>query len=518
MNKYRALIWEQTRVAGVLAVWCFFIGTMILLACRFAFGIQLHPTTAEFGRIPFLVITLGIAGCFVLRQDGGGHMVTTFEKRLARLPVRTLPLTSIVFFTRLAYLALACVALRWVNVWLFGAQDSFGLFYSVVPVSVYLLAQTIAWTHRSLTVWPYLAVILLVIAPVAASLMTGQGYLELLGAAIEALATPGALPLLLVGAYGLSLLGVHIDRRDERYGPPTLREWSERLSARETDETGFPSPLQAQMWYEHARAGRLLPMLTLAFTLAFSLIALGMPGLKMIASIAAQAIPLAAFVIAALITGMIAFRPRSQYMYLRPVETRLLAQAKIRVLGRSLLATLPIPAALSIAGFLIFGGAERELLWGSITHGEAAVSEVLAVFLGPVLAASCVAWIALLPLVRSSILPALAMVFVPMTVALVVDLTVGLGSVDDIGLTLWSISAVTIVACLLSFASARRAGHLRTSGVVSALFGAVAVAGLLILIGPSDIPVALPVILLPGVLLVSALAGTPLTIQDKRVH
>jgi hypothetical protein len=130
-TRYRTLIWEQRRVAGVVVLAAYFLClavqlTYLILHPSETVLAKIHETLVFlFGGTPILgryaadfalndvkamcidtgelfAILAACALCF--RLDSAGNLAYTFEGRLLRLPVRTVPLVLTQFWTRVALL------------------------------------------------------------------------------------------------------------------------------------------------------------------------------------------------------------------------------------------------------------------------------------------------------------------------------------------------------------------------------------------------------------------------------
>jgi hypothetical protein len=147
----RALIWEQWRLAGVTALSLFGVATVLMAIMRAQYGwFMIHASDARnFSTGIAVGATLAAAAIFMLRFDTVGHLTAGFEKRLARLPVKTLPLVTIPFVTRLAYLVLLVFALALLHMAFFAEYPR--LFFLLLPINLYAIAQAYAWSRKAVT-------------------------------------------------------------------------------------------------------------------------------------------------------------------------------------------------------------------------------------------------------------------------------------------------------------------------------------------------------------------------------
>ncbi|MFP4502009.1 MAG: hypothetical protein ACLFTT_13485 [Candidatus Hydrogenedentota bacterium] len=401
-----ALIWEQWRLAGVTALTLFGVAMplMVILSGvlpNYYWSVTdarwLSPIDAKlFCHATFLATALGAAVLFMLRFDGAGHLRASFDKRLARLPVKTLPLATIPFLTRLAFLTVLILALGGLYTLLL--WEPLDLFSLLFPLVLYSIAQAYAWSRKAVTGLDYLLPLVVILTPLLILLFRSYatGYLGALAAFVTLLASPYLTPPLVAAAFGVALLGVHWERQDIRRGLPTVSEIRDfatgrfSISARHT-----ASPLAAMVWYESRRMGARMPLVYLALVVLGFVITLSIPGVREEASLVAQFIPLLALPIAALVGGAPSLWSKSRYALLRPVETRTIAQAKIIAAVRVLTGTTLLATALSLVGFYIAArNAELVLIQQAYAAGEIAMVEIAGMLLGPCLLAFAVAWVA----------------------------------------------------------------------------------------------------------------------------
>lgn len=415
--KYRALIWEQARVAGVIAAWSLLVAAVFAAVQLLSSATGFLPSwTAREGTRVFLsfgafLLTVPMA----LRLDVRGHLIAGFEPRLGRLPLRTLPLTAIPLFTRALFLfalsvclwgLLLVMSVVFLHLHRLGYRTSDWPFTRIlVPVECYLLIQAVLWSWRSVKGAGYVigaalfTAVLLLPGPHARShdllfsLRTLHGYA----------ATWPAFGLVAAFSFGLALLGVHWERRDARHGLPTrddIAEWRDRV--RRPRMTPFRSAAEAQIWYERRRLGARLP-LAMLFVLVFSatVLAVFMTSRRDIGVFAQYwpyvslffAVPVAMLTVYG--TSAARKRPASLFPYLRPMASAHLAWAAQLALLRSFAMTLGLAFLLSMLGYVAFGPLETRLIVDALRHGETNVIEVAALFVGPLLFAACACWVAL---------------------------------------------------------------------------------------------------------------------------
>jgi hypothetical protein len=483
--KYRALVWEQSRVAGPAAAFCalFALLSMFFLwaAAYRAYGIHVvDARSISEAMITYAALALG--GVLTLRQAASGQLAPGFDPRHARLPVRTLPLVTVQFTVRLLSLLLLCAALGGAYTAFFRQRpETLSL---LLPVSVYLVAQTLAWSYRSVTGISYMLPAALFLAPalLARAVAYRQGYFDAAGRLADALVSPAGVLVLLPAAYALSLLGVHWERRDERHGLPTARDLRVWLGVRAAaPAAGFGSALAAQVWLEWRRTGWMLPAVLSATTGLAGIVLWTVPVRRADLSLLTQFIPLALLPLAAVIAGAACLWDRTGYAVLRPVRTRDMARAKLLAMGRALTHGATLAAVLSIAGFAVFGRAEFGLLRESLAHGETTHIEIATLVLGPCLLAVFAAWVALWLTTRLMAL----LVLGPAAVLVILVACFSRPAALHTTAGLFWVWAVTVIAAVVfALAHAVWRGWMTRAGFVCTLGVWAVLAGVIFAIGP----------------------------------
>ena len=406
-TKLQALLWEQNAVAGRVAGMWLLTGTCMLAYVSF------DPYRKDFFEVVamYCVATLGTATVLILRNDAVGHLVTSFERRLTRLPLNTFALVAVPLGIRFFYLCVVCGLLGLVAGVLNGEMLSLPIL--LLPLYLYLIAQAFAWSRRSLVLVNYLVPLLVILSPAIITLDFGGPH------DLEAvLQSPWISLSLLFTVAGISftlcLAGVTLERRDQRIGFGWLIALSERIQERRVrPDIIFRSPMEALLWYERQRVIWLLPVFTgLAFlVLTFLVLTIGATNLNLNVSkfilvpgsrkafpelsLFAQYLPLIALALGAIPAGLLGFWPKSELNMLRPAESQQLACAKLLVFGESLLVTLGGVGLLSLGGFLMFGRAEIQLLGDSYAAGYANLAEILNSLLIPCVTFTVAAWVLL---------------------------------------------------------------------------------------------------------------------------
>jgi hypothetical protein len=250
--KIRALVWEQTRVAGIVGLWCFLVTAMLY----FVIGLGLYRIdVTDYLTLHFLLLFLG-GVLFLFRQNNSGHLVIGFEHRLARLPLYNVPLALVPLAARCACYALYGMGM----VILFRFHLGYFLPASMLlfPVAVYALVQSAVWSGSGL-----------LCLGVAAASVAGWVLFELwvapevyLSALVDGSLRPieDVVVVLLLGylfaiAFGLSLLGIRWQRTRSVPGIsllPGTRTGASRQP--NTPRADFRSVLDACLWFDQRSA------------------------------------------------------------------------------------------------------------------------------------------------------------------------------------------------------------------------------------------------------------------------
>lgn len=427
--RYRMLLWEQSRTAGVL---CACIGAMaILLMLAVVSGVppfNLQPYDIEDMLTPILLGALLVASVVVVvRQDVHAQLALDFEPRLLRLPARTLILVLTVFGMRLLFLCCLLLTLNLGYALLHHTPADSA--YSMVALNLFLLAQACAWARRSITglVWLVPAGLL-----VAALWLMSRGFSIgtsvniLMSAFYTSLAqftTRSSLLSSIPATFLLAWLGVAWQRRDERHGLPgagDVYSWLRDLGS--TRIRPFHAPFDAQLWYEQRRIGRLLPLLTLLCTGVLALAYLVIPGRRELAGeysvlMPFWFIPYFGLFAGALIAGVVGLGPRDAYIGLRPQRPQTAAMAILLIQARALFICFWLVVTLSIL-FMLAHGHHSVLLVAMLREGHISALSAAMLLLTPAVAAIAIAWILLWLTTLPFLGPILMMVFCFVSIAL----------------------------------------------------------------------------------------------------
>lgn len=390
-NPYKALIWEQNRVAAVASGACL-LTTVLLL-----FWLKMPPMGGSTQELAIGLIVLSLLGTglvLLLRNDPEGHLITTFERRLARLPVATFGLVAIPLLARVVYLVMCCVVLYALYALLYGARMPAEAL--LLPVLGYLIAQAYTWSRRTLTGLEYVLPLALFLLPALMSFTMTLGertYLESAQYLLSSAARPISFVVLSAGCVVLAFAGVYLERRDARVGLPTLREMLEWFAAREAAPAApFASSEAAQLWYERRRSLRLLPVLSLVIFLALYLIALTLSLPAALANALPRTLPAFAFAITAAPASLAGIYAGSRYDLLRPQTSRNIARAKLLVTAEAICSTSALMAVCAVLAFVILAPAMMRLLLDARAVGEITTAGITVILFGPILCAALASW------------------------------------------------------------------------------------------------------------------------------
>ncbi len=473
---YRALLWEQWRVAGVTAL-SIAATALLVMGCMYASygpGYLNRSDAADAGIWGLYALSLMAVAALCLRQDAAGHLVFSFERRLARLPIRTGTLVSIIFAARFVAMAVMLLAAAVIYRLFFAAWPS--AFALLLPLSCFALVQAFLWCRQAFTGLDYLAPAALLMAPAMhAALFIGAGggpertasYLNSAQFCVQWLGSPIGIVCSMVVAYAASLTGVAWDRRDIRRGLPTLAELREMADGALRAKADTTSPIAAQVWYE---SRRMMVNMTLVWLLTLAIIGMltaAFPSVHRELSMIAQYGPLAALVL----TGPVAaIWPRSRYAMLRPHSNSAIAGARLIAFAQALTYLTLAAAVLSILGLLTAGyGVETLILADAWARGDIGLAGICALALAPCVVAFLTAWTVFGIFAAASR-------WVVLGVAVLIAGGIAVYSVDDDLLTLAGISlAITgVTGAITVYAFVRRAITWRTlagcAGVAAAVW------------------------------------------------
>lgn len=391
---YRALLWEECRVGGSIALGCLVAGLLALCSLWAGMGGDnplLKDTRNEVLYVVF-GLPLALSLLLTLRTANSGNLSIAFPPRLLRLPVYTRPLVALLLGARLGMmltvagiLALAARALfvyPWPMAW--------------VPAVclIFLYVQTLAHLRKPAPVLAALGCLLLG-GCFWALLTAGPATMKDVAAWVDFPALALASVAVLAPGYAVNVWAVGGARRGHRVGKGFARFWPERIPVpRIAAPKAFSSAFAAQVWWELRHHAIWLPLATfvnwcvmhvfwscasltpkdywsdearyfwdvrvLSYVFAIVSGGLACAGLRL-------GVPAAGRVNTATFAG------------LRPVTSAELALAKLAAYALVLASTLLVVTGLSLYGYLASGNwtnyrdIQDMLANGCLTHRELAV-------------------------------------------------------------------------------------------------------------------------------------------------
>ncbi len=270
-TKVRALIWEECRVSGVLALYNLALGALFFALSLFEdSSVPWKNGNDDFAFCIVLGFPLLSALLFVLGMDNSGHLTMGYPRRILNLPVHTHTTVTVTLAFRTLFLLLLGFGLLGICALRFGQAPWSAAILFVA--SLYVLIQLFDWLRQPVS---GLASLLLVSVLALLVLLLGNMYDVMLSLVkmdwniYWALLCVG---ILFSTGLGISILSVSATRRGKRFGPPELWElpalWTRNRHAR---QASFNSPLDAEVWFERKRSPLVMPGLTLLiFALLFS--------------------------------------------------------------------------------------------------------------------------------------------------------------------------------------------------------------------------------------------------------
>ncbi len=412
-DKYRALVWEQSRLAGVVSVWCLGLGVSFIAWLWLAQQLRwifMHDAQ-ELGALATVIGSAAAALIFTLRFDAAGHLTFGFDARLFRLPIKIGPCTTIILvFRALGVLVVALGSVISCNALLGG---NIGIWPVVGVVALYLTTQALSWSKDSVPSIKYLLPALLV--AVVLFLLGGGGRAIAESQWTETIKSFDIAPLIwalaLIVSLAAAYAGVRWSRHGVRRGPAPLVELIDRLAdLRRGKAKRFRSPFQAQLWYERRRFGWFVPATVLVATaLLFGVLLVvkkaQRPALGSHDALAFLGLlSFLGFIVAALIAGPVsgatAFRRRwetssSRYPLLRPLATAALARAKMAMLFDSLLLGFALVLAIAIPALLLGYAPVVELVTAAFSDQELTLDELVFMLGRPLILLWALGWVAL---------------------------------------------------------------------------------------------------------------------------
>jgi len=393
----RKLLWEQWRTAGVLSVYISGIVLLLLFGLKSAvLNGQLHVMDLGYGTLSYAFYgLLVLAMALLVRQDGHGHLAMDFEPRLLHFPVYIGPVVVIVFAARLFFLVVSAAVIFGAMFILFGQTPPVTAFSAAIHL--YLGVQAFSWSRKSITGLIYsVPTVLLLCAGLAA--LWGVGVNRMVGIAgdcMRCFTHPLSLTVVFPLCAAFACFSVFLRRCDIRFGPPPVSSFFRWLSEfRAARARTFTSAFDAQLWFEQRRFGRLLPGLTLVFTLAFGLLFTLAPQTAFDIQSRYALAPFFGLMAAALICGRIGLRPRSRFAFHQAQTTTHLSLAILCIQLRAMFLCFLLVSGLAFLGLLL-SGHDGFLLLRMLKEGDLDWIGAAALMLRPAIAFTLIAWVML---------------------------------------------------------------------------------------------------------------------------
>ena len=264
----RALVWEECRVGGVVAMVCAAVGAGLIVLVRVYIG-PAGWESRDAILVPFvLFVPVLIALLLILNPANSGHLGGGFARRVLWLPVPTGVAVGISMGMRAVFVFAASALLAAVTGLLFDSGP--GLVLPLAMVIIYLGVQTLDWLRGTLSGLTTAVAMGLLFAAIPLISYSPEIMATFLSS-FERLGAMGYGILLIpafAAAYGVSIAAVHATRAGRQYGVPEAWEWegvADRLGF--LHSRPFRSPVGAQIWFELRQYGWTLPAVTLLLPL-----------------------------------------------------------------------------------------------------------------------------------------------------------------------------------------------------------------------------------------------------------
>ena len=224
--RWRMLLWEQGRTAGVLCVVIGGIGLLLMLGVYHQIAtFRLHAFDIGYAQGSVIVGMLLVAVfSLIVRQDVHAHLVLDFEPRLLRLPVHAAPVALIIFGMRVFFLFMLGMTLYAVHFFMY---HEFPLIaFLVLTLNLFLWVQAFSWARNTITGLSYTVPIVIVIL-CAFLVPAGFGIGVLVGTVVnifQFLTQPASLLYSIPAALGLVWASIAWRSRDEQHGLPSATD------------------------------------------------------------------------------------------------------------------------------------------------------------------------------------------------------------------------------------------------------------------------------------------------------
>jgi hypothetical protein len=277
LNKIKALIWEECRVGGVIALFSWLIGTFVLLNYWYFDDALLFARDRSLYGLYIMGLPLSITAMLTLNPDHKGALHGGFSMRILELPIPTYVPVAISLFTRASFLFLTTALTIAVSQSIF--NNVFGYEFVWFVTGLYLGMQILDWSRIPISGLSSF-LLLLAISTFLGLMFTDENYdladLELFNIYQLGESTLGIALILFYAAfiYILSLVIVDKTRKGRRYGIPEIWTWHRSIGFSRTGiRKPFQSPIAAQVWLEMRQSHFVFPIVTILTTI-LSLIAI----------------------------------------------------------------------------------------------------------------------------------------------------------------------------------------------------------------------------------------------------
>jgi hypothetical protein len=426
MSKVKALVWEECRVGGVIALGCVALDVLLMVAYR----LQLQVTyVGGIESVGYFAMSLGVpilmAVSMTMNPNHKGYLSGGYPQRILQLPIPTYLPVAVSLAARLLFMVGATTLIVLISKTIF--TDGFAYALVLVAMLVFLAVQLIDWLRGPLSgLTSFVALSGLAVAAyilvfsssnnVARSItvwITDPIGHEVAGALVVS-------ALLLVCIFLMSIVAVGTARKGRRYGVPEIWTWHKVFNFGSSGRIApFESPLTARIWLEFRRSGFILPIVT-GFLCVVLYVGLRLyrgdptPGTEGRNAYLTALVPVAALLIGALShtikTNVLPFRRSkgmSGYTFLQPYTTEQIAYARI------VSNAIQLALTLAVVMFLHFNlpgvGFFLEAIPEALAMGTTSMREVIWIALGRSVAIGLVAWVLMAASTRLVLLNVLAL-------------------------------------------------------------------------------------------------------------
>lgn len=264
-TRVRALLWEECRTGGVIALWCLFwaVGVVLFIFVHVAFGEMRIEDGVELAALVTVCTPLITSLLLTLTAANTGHLRGGFSERILRLPVPTATAVLVALLSRLLLVLVVGSAV---------AALSFDLFYEgpglrtiFLIATIYLVIQTLDWLRSPAPLISLACIVLGLIWLLGYVVGNRHGFWTGMLEGRHGVSFPiflAALP----PACAISLWAVRAARCGERITPSAAIALEELPSlAGKRASRPFASPLAARVWFELRRSGAYLLVLVMLF-------------------------------------------------------------------------------------------------------------------------------------------------------------------------------------------------------------------------------------------------------------